>query len=85
MTKRIYRRRTDPDFEAFNQRLAERIRTLRVEQNMDQDDFARNANLHRTHMSQLENAKTDPTLSTVFKVAKALGISVSELLDFGAA
>ena len=81
MIKRVYRRRTDPDFDAFNQRLAARVRDLRVSLELDQDDFARKANLHRTHVSQIENAKTDPTLSTVFKIAKALELSVGELLD----
>ena len=81
MPKRVYRRRLDPDFDAFNQKLSERIRNLRVEKNLDQDDFARQANLHRSHVSFLENAKYDPTLSTLFKVAKAFDISVSELLE----
>ena len=79
--KRLYRKRIDPDYEAYQQKVGEHIRVLRIDANEDQDEFARLANIHRSHVSSLENARTDPTLSTLFKVAKALGMSVSELLE----
>ena len=80
MAKRVYNRRIDPDFEAFNVRVAERINSLRVEKGLNQEDFALEANLHRTHIGQIENAKVDPTLSTLFKIAKVFGMTVEELL-----
>lgn len=83
MTKRVYKRRVDPDFEAFNQKLGERVRDLRTELNINQDDFARAANIHRTHIGKLENAQVDPSLSTLFKVAKTLDMTVAQLLSFG--
>ena len=81
MTQRLYRKHNDPEFKAYNERLSQRIKRLRLERQLNQDDFAREANIHRSHVSSLENAKYDPTLSTLFKVAKALEITVSELLD----
>ena len=79
--KRLYRKRTDPDFETFNRQFGERLKKLRLSRNLDQDDFARAANLHRSHISQIENARLDPTLSTLFKLAKAVDMSVGELLE----
>ena len=82
MTQRLYRKHVDPEFRAFNEKLSQRIKSLRIEKNLNQDDFAREADIHRSHVSSLENTKYDPTLSTLFKIAKALDITVSELLDF---
>ena len=81
MTQHLYRKHNDPEFKAYNEKLSQRIKRLRLERQLNQDDFAREANIHRSHVSSLENAKFDPTLSTLFKVAKALEITVSELLD----
>ena len=52
-----------------------------MDKNLSQEEFALEANIGRTHVSYLETSRSDPTLSTLFKVAKALGISVSELLE----
>ena len=79
--KRLYRKRTDPDFEPYKVQFGERLKELRLSRRLDQDDFARAANLHRSHVSQIENARLDPTLSTLYKLAKALGMSVGELLE----
>ena len=81
LKKRVYRRRTAPDFDAFNHRLAERMYELHVSLELDQDNVARKANLHRTHVSQIEKPK--PTYESTFpKLAKVLELSVSDLLDF---
>ena len=81
MAKRDYQRRTDPEFEAFKQKVAARVRELRDDKNLTQQAFADEADIGRTHLSFVETSRTDPTLSTLFKLAKAFGISVSELLD----
>ena len=81
MAKRDYQRRTDPEFEAFNRKVGEKIKDLRRDKNLSQEQFALEANIDRTHVSYLETSRSDPTLSTLFKVAKALGMSVSELLE----
>ncbi len=81
MAERNYQRRRDPEFEAYNRKVGERIKELRRDKNLSQEEFAQEANIDRTHVSYLETARSDPTLSTLFKVAKALGLSVSELLE----
>lgn len=61
-------------------RLGQRIRELRLAKGMNQDEFAAAAGIHRTHPSKLENAQIDPQLSTLVKVATALGVEVGDLL-----
>jgi transcriptional regulator with XRE-family HTH domain len=71
----------DPQVQEVRTRLGQRIRELRLAKGMNQDDFAAAAGIHRTHPGKLENALIDPQLSTLVKVAGALGVSVGELLD----
>jgi len=80
MAKRVYNRRVDPEVEALKLKVGERIRNLRLEMNINQDDFARKANIHRAHVGKLENGEVDPTLGTLYKVAKALKVDVGRLV-----
>jgi transcriptional regulator with XRE-family HTH domain len=67
--------------QTFRRALAKRIQSLRHQSGVGQEDFADRALIHRTHVGMLENAKIDPKLSTLLRVAAALGISVWELLN----
>ena len=54
-----------------------RIRTLKA---ISQGDIARSLGVSRGFISNIENGKTNPTLSTIAKLAKALGVSSDKLL-----
>ena len=56
-----------------------KLRRTREKKGMSQDDLADLAGLHRTVISRHELGKTDVKLSSVVKLANALGITVSEL------
>jgi transcriptional regulator with XRE-family HTH domain len=47
---------------------------------MTQGDLCRKLKLDRAYMSNVESGKKNPTLSTITNIAKALGVSVDELL-----
>lgn len=64
----------------YRSALGRRIRELR-EMHYSQDEFAELINVYRTHVSTIENGKTDLRLSTLLRIAKALGVSVGELLQ----
>lgn len=70
----------DPKVLDIRIRLGQRIRALRLAKGMNQDEFAAAAGIHRTHPGKLENALIDPQLSTLVKVATALGVDIGELL-----
>ncbi|WP_216327351.1 helix-turn-helix domain-containing protein [Deinococcus aestuarii] len=76
------RKKHEPDAAtlAFQAALGQRIRELRDE-GYSQDDFAAKVDVFRSHMSRIEQGKTDLRLSTLLRIATALGMTVSELLD----
>lgn len=61
-------------------KLGENLRKWRLKKNMSQGDLATALNVDRAYISNIENGRMNPTLSTLEKIAGALGISSSELL-----
>lgn len=55
------------------------VKELRVKQGISQGDFAKRITISQTALSQLESGQTTPHQSTLDKVAKALGVSLSTL------
>jgi transcriptional regulator with XRE-family HTH domain len=65
----------------FQRRLGQRIRELRIKQGFDsQDAFSEFMGLHRTVVGFWETGRKDLRLSTLLRVAEALGVTLSELL-----
>lgn len=60
-------------------RFAANMKRIREENNMSQGDIFRATKIERAYISNLEAGKQNPTLETIEKVAKALGVEVSEL------
>ncbi len=61
-------------------RIGEIIRRLREARGLTQTVLARRAGLSRMHVIRIERDDISPTLDTVEKVAKALGVTVRTLL-----
>jgi len=61
-------------------KLGENLRKLRLKKNLSQGDLAKALDVDRAYISNIENGRMNPTLSTLEKIAGALGISSSELL-----
>ena len=62
-------------------RFGKAVRVLRNELKISQEDFAERAGLHRTYISDLERGKRNVSLENIERLAKALNLSVSELLQ----
>jgi transcriptional regulator with XRE-family HTH domain len=60
--------------------LAKRIKQLRLDKGISQEELAHRSGLSRTGMGFLETGKRWPRLDTLMKVADGLSISVDELL-----
>jgi len=60
--------------------LGRRIHGARVERKMTLEELAKAAGLSKSVLSQVERGATNPTLSTLWNVAKALGLDPLELL-----
>ncbi len=61
------------------QKLGKNLKRIRKEKGISQGDIVRSLGMDRAFISNIENGKTNPTLATIAKLAKALGVSVSEL------
>ena len=62
----------------FGKRIAE----LRKKANLSQEKFAFKCDVDRTYIGTLERGEKSPTLNTIEKIARALGISKSELFNY---
>ncbi len=56
------------------------MKRIRIEKQMSQGDICRKLNVDRAYISNIESGNKNPTLSTITKLAKALMVSVNELL-----
>lgn len=56
------------------------LREVRLKKNLSQGDIARILGVHRSYISGLERGRRNPSLLTVQKIAKALGVNAKELL-----
>lgn len=61
-------------------KLGEKIKKLRKEKKIDQNEFARMVGVHFTQMSRYERGISQPTAEVIKKIATILGISTDYLL-----
>ena len=62
-------------------KLGARLSQIRKIKGLSQQELAALIEYEKSHMSRLERGGTNPTYLTLMKVAKALDISISELLE----
>jgi transcriptional regulator with XRE-family HTH domain len=58
------------------------LRMVRIDAGLSQPQLANKAGIELSQISRIELGKTDPTMSTVSIIAKALGITLSELVNY---
>ena len=63
--------------------MASSIRSLRQRSGLSQRQLALRMSVPRTYVSKIENEKATPTLSSLERLARALEVSVPELLNGG--
>ena len=61
-------------------KLGKNLRRIRKGKGMSQGDIVRALGMGRGFVSNIENGKGNPTLTTITKLAKVLGVSTNELL-----
>ena len=65
----------------IRERLGQNLRRLRTEKGLSQEEFAFQANIHRTYVSDIERGVRNPTIIVVDRLATALEVSASRLLE----
>ena len=68
------------DMESEAQKLGKNLKRIRTKKGISQGDIVRSLGIDRAFISNIENGKTNPTLATIAKLAKAIGVSVGELM-----
>ena len=63
------------------QKLAERIKAIRLAKKISQEALAHKCDFDRTYISLLERAKRNPTYLNLLRLCEGLEISISELLE----
>lgn len=57
------------------------ISRLRVQKNLTQEQLSGLANIARSHLAALESGQKNPKLDTIWKLAEALNIKPSRLIQ----
>ena len=65
-----------------NKKVGRRIKQVRKELGLTQEQLAEKVNMHYTTISRIETGDSNPPVQTISKIAKALKVSTGELFDF---
>lgn len=63
------------------QKVAENIERYRKEKGLTQEELAEKAGLNRSYFWDIENGR-NISIKTAYRIARALGIKLSDLLNF---
>ncbi|MFF4159770.1 helix-turn-helix domain-containing protein [Streptomyces sp. NPDC001678] len=70
------------DLDQLTQSLARNLKRWRGERNFTLDALAARSGVSRGMIIQIEQARTNPSVGTTVKLADALGVSITTLLDY---
>lgn len=62
--------------------LGERIRELRLKKDISQEALSNEADVPLSQIGRIERGEINPTISSLYVIAQALGIDLKTLLDF---
>lgn len=65
----------------INAHIGSRIRSLRLERGINQEQLADKAAIHRSHLGEIERGECGITMTTLFQIGRALDISMSTMLE----
>ena len=68
------------DKKLLQKAVGKRIKQLREERNIPQQDIAGACNMEKSNFSRLEAGNTNPTLYTLYKIAKNLEVEMCEIV-----
>ena len=64
------------------EKFGEKMQKTRKEKGVTQEELAAKLAMHRTYIGLIERGERNPTIRTLYKIAKALDVKSSELLPF---
>lgn len=70
------------DHSALKERFGAHLKKVREEKGYTLLELDYRCDLNESNISKIENGKFDIRLSTIFELAKGLGVEAKELMDF---
>jgi transcriptional regulator with XRE-family HTH domain len=71
----------DQNPKAASAAFGQRLRQLRKERGVSQDDLAHRTDVHPTAIGRLERGSREPRLTTILRIARGLDVEPGKLLD----
>ena len=62
--------------------LGKRIKEIRQKRKYTQEKLAEMANITQKYLNLIENKKANPSIVIIVNICQALGVKISELVDF---
>lgn len=60
----------------------QRIKKIRNEKRISQEELAFSCGLHRTYVSDVERGARNVSIDNIYKISRALDLSLKDLFDF---
>ncbi len=83
--KRIARKSSHPptaaDAESINEDLGRRVKKLRGDRGWSLEELASASGVSRSMLSGIERERANPTLSVTYRIARAFGLSLQDLIE----
>ena len=67
--------------EAINENLGKRVKKLRGDRGWSLEELASVSGVSRSMLSEIEREKANPTLTVTFRIARAFGLMLQELIE----
>ncbi len=64
------------------EKFGDKLQKVRKSQGISQEDLAVKMKMHRNYIGMVERGERNPTIRTLYKLAKALKVSADKLLPF---
>ena len=65
----------------LQQKIGQKIRFLRESKGISQQNLAAICNFEKSNLSRIEAGRTNPTVSTLYKISQALKVKIIDIVD----
>ncbi|RED13898.1 helix-turn-helix domain-containing protein [Pontivivens insulae] len=72
--------KTTPETVKYVRRFGQRVRLIRQQNELSQEELADRAGVHRTYIGMVERGEKNATIVTIVKISGALGVPATELV-----
>lgn len=66
---------------ALSKQFGERVKQLRLQKGLSQENLAFRSEIHRTYLGGIERGERNPSLKNIAAIAEGLGITLSMLFQ----